>query len=196
MAQGDSQQPAIDSPETTVAGGPVFSSPAPDDIIQKAQDYVVELLGEDYFRSHFSFKNTFKVTDYSYAFGVEFWYNIPYEADISSKIALITFDKEGRILTYRGPKRAYTFAITKEQAIEAAQKAGVEKPEHAQIIYAYSLPQVGLPIQGQEEPEVIDSYVWFIEGSLGEVFGMGRQMTYIDVDTGEVLGFINDTGIQ
>src|SRR3989338_3916092 len=85
-------QPTVNSPETKVVGGPEFVSPAPNDIIKKAENYVMALLGESYFESHFTFKNTFKVTDYSYAFGVEFWYEIPHEADISAKTVLLTFD--------------------------------------------------------------------------------------------------------
>jgi hypothetical protein len=199
------------TPETAIiypaAGkGITHEGPAPDTIIQKANEYVINFVGEEYFNSYISLNDSYRTKCdpelYEYAcredtYTVVYFYDIPVK-NVFNRYFSVGIDSDGDVSSiYEGPKKAYKFLITKEQAIEIAMQNGIENPVEGYINYAFGPCDTTKPLvrEGdQERCAGIEEWVWEVY-EYGRA-GVGRETVYIDVDTGEVLGKSIDTGVR
>lgn len=170
-------------PEGTSEFDIKYERPAPDFIIQKANEYIIGFVGKDYFNSYFSLNDSYKIVYPVESFGkdlygkdqyiVGYFYNIPHK-DVFRRDVGVRFDLDGNIAEYTGPKKPYKFLITKDQAIKIAKQNGIENIEDWGI-HAWGNWEVYGPTTSE---------------------GWDRNTVYIDVDTGEVLRRTIDTGIR
>jgi len=180
------------SPPTEITGGPTFERPAPSTIIQKANEYVIGFVGEDYFNSKFSLNDSYTSSD---VYLVKYNYNIPYSY-VHTGVLLFIYVNNESIEFYEGPKKAYSFTITEQKAVEIAKNNGLQNPVDNPVIeYLYGVCETGgLPRPSNKKPNclIIDGYVWDVSG--GDF--NARKTFYIDVDSGALLYSINGQSVQ
>jgi len=156
---------------------------APPEIIDKARRYIISEVGEDYFNTHFTFRDS--ITDYRIERGpyrVDFHYNISAGNYATTETVMIYLDSEGNVTETIGvptERSLMPFKISREDAIRIAKKAGL--PE---AITGYD---VAIHYYGGE----IDAYVWcvglsFVPESVS--YTVGGAGVAIDANSGKVYG--------
>ena len=154
----------------------VETEKSPDWIINKAEQYIISLVGKTYYNEHFSLVSSAitgkGVTEYLVYYTFDFPENVQNSLGTGVNTMQVKLDQKGNIVEYRGPTRAYNFLISKEQAITLAQKAGLKQPTNAEIVFG-------------KDHEIDEGYVWEV---WTDVLNKGElEIVYLDVDTGEVI---------
>ncbi len=144
--------------------------PAASWIIDKANNYMISLLGEDYFYNNIKFVTS--TTQGLNQYAVE--YRHP-----KIDFIQVRLDVYGNVTSYRGPTKPYSFNLTKEQAIEIAKSYGMMEPIEASLVYG------GIGFQ-TDSGNIYESYMWHL---YSKSYRSGRpNIVYIGVDNGEILG--------
>lgn len=163
----------------------VRTNRVPEEMITRANQYLILLVGQAYFDAHIGGPIMDSVTgkttiEYSIEYNLGGFFDVYYNDrhiedsfSISTSIVLVKLDQKGNVLEYRGPTKPYNFSISKEQAMNLAQKAGLKQPTGAEIVFG-------------KDHEINEGYIWDVwtdafldEGEL--------EIVYLDVDTGKVM---------
>lgn len=147
--------------------------PAPSWVVKRANNYMISLLGEDYFYNNITFVASFFKGPEHYA--VE--YRHPNISFIQVRL-----DSYGNVTKYIGPTKSYSFNLTEQQAIEIAKNYGLMEPIEAKIVYGSDGFQT-------DSGSIYENYMWHVSHSGGRSLPAGNlEIVYLDVDNGNVLG--------
>lgn len=147
---------------------------APNEIIEKANQYIISLIGEDYFKDKLVFD---KSISYSYSGKDASSYAVIYGYFLGQ--VLVRLNSKGEIVSYQGPTKSYSFNINKEEAIRIAKSRGLQEPIDAQLVY-------GGTGFGSDTGSITESYMWDI--SSGRISEGSLEIVYIDIDSGNIIG--------
>ncbi|MBI1972910.1 hypothetical protein HYS50_02810 [Candidatus Woesearchaeota archaeon] len=105
------------------------------------------------------------------------------QVDPMARIIVVYLDKNGKIVRYEGPERAYTFKLGVDDVKKIAREAGMETPNEAYIRAGWVgwLADDSLVLGDEKE-----SILWQVISNNPEVGT--PEIVYIHPDTGEVLG--------
>ncbi len=147
---------------------------APSWIIEKANNYMISLLGEDYFYNNITLVASSADSDYAVQ------YSHPNMSFIQVRL-----DTYGNVTKYRGPTKPYSFNLTEEQAIETAKNQGLMEPIEASIVY-------GGTGFSTDSGSIYENYMWHLYSGK---YRSGRpNIVYVDVDNGNILGVKHFSG--
>lgn len=166
--------------------------PAPQEIIDEVDNYIISIVGGDYFAEHFKFNKSITTgTDYklTYVYTHDLkdeLGNEPYQVE---HLFVLRVDSEGNLtgkrISYTGPREPYQFLISKSEAREIAKQNGLEEPQ-LELYYGNQGYNSDTPIEE-------GTYVWlaWVDGCFpkGTIEGL-----FIHVDTGEILGRMVSSG--
>ena len=142
----------------------IFVSP---EIIEKANQYVISLVGEEYF------KNKFTLSNLSYHSKNTIIY------DYFLGQVTLRLNTEGNVREYQGPTKPYSFNIDKEEAVRIAKSKGLQEPITAQLVYG------GLGFDS-DAGTITESYMWDVSS---QKYSEGNLwIIYVDIDTGDIIG--------
>ena len=204
-AQGGATVP---EKEEVVIEVPMEREPAPDWILDKAKQYIVSYVGEEYFNEHISVKQSWTESTpdkigAKYRIFYNYKFKIKGDLDETSIEFVLWLDPDGNLaeyrgIRYRGPQKPYAFNISGSEAEEIAKEEGL--PESITEIIerdgkTYNTTKLttakiefGLNFIGINE-----SYIWYVAT---ENYEVGKPVAvYIDVDSGKVLQiYVEDIG--
>ncbi len=182
------------------------------EVKESADNFIISLVGEDYFNQKISFIEMVQVSPLQLPDGSRYaLYEVVYSYDIplpdddlileprtAKTITLEIDDYYFRVSYYEGPTKPYKFLITKGQAIEIAESRGLENPVFAKI--GHYAPSAIEPVNGTN----VVNIAWVVsrlqfekEGNISSEPSAGAgivptvqkpDIVYVDVDSGEVLG--------
>ena len=147
---------------------------APSEVIEKADQYIISLIGENYFEDKFTLKESFS---YPLSEKDRSSYSVIYDYLLGKVIVRLDLDKN--IVKYQGPTKPYSFSISKEEAIRIAKSNGLQEPITAELVY-------GGKGYESDTGTITESYMWNVwsdKHSKGD-----PEIVYIDIDTGNILG--------
>lgn len=151
---------------------------APSDIISKANNYITSLVGKEYFINNLNYSQSSDLGSVGKG-GSRYWvaytYKIPYEFYIGTNSVQVSLDGSGNVVSYRGPTKAHTFAITKENAEKIAYNNGLRASSFDAIIITGS------------SWNMAEDYIWLISATGQYESGATLSAVFLDVDTGKVL---------
>ncbi len=176
------EQTIVSPPPTTITPPGPTPTPvtvaAPSDIISKADNYIVSLIGKDYFMNnlnYFQSSDSGSVGKGGARYWVAYTYKIPHEFYVGTNSVQVFLDASGNVVSYRGPTKAHTFAITKEDAEKIAYENGLRASLFDAIIRTGS------------SWNMAEDYVWLVSATGQYESSATPSAVFLDVDTGAVL---------
>ena len=178
-----------------------YINPAPHNILNKADSYIISYVGKKYFDDYIYMTKSYVAPDenkdnveYNYysanknkkypKYKIDYDYKFRINGD--SEDTIVDFDlyldengnlvdEENTDYRYEGPQRKYSFSISRDEVIAIAKSQGIESIEEIKIIF-------GLTFKG-DKGKLTESYVWHITADNPKIGS--PEVVYIDVDTGE-----------
>ncbi|PIN87275.1 hypothetical protein COV19_00125 [Candidatus Woesearchaeota archaeon CG10_big_fil_rev_8_21_14_0_10_44_13] len=157
--------------------------PAPQWVIDKANDYIISVLGESYFEEHIKLTKNSTGKSRGYFFYYNYTHNVRDEPNGAPHQVMHLFQVQanwsGAIVGYNGPREPFQFLISSSEARDIAIQNGMKEP----------VVELDCGIQGYDSDTPISDGtciwgVWTYEG----VPKGNPDLFFIHVDTGEVLG--------
>lgn len=155
---------------------------APQKIIQIANNYIISLVGSDYFQQNFILVHTVDSGGTSPKDSSR--YVVEYQYSLGNKIfkTTVRLDESSSVILYTGPTSAIKLNISKEQAIEIAEDNGLEGALTADLVSGKN----GFISDGGV---IYEEYLWSVwTDRMDENYSGKPQQIYIDVKTGDILG--------
>lgn len=147
------------------------AGPISPEMVEKANQYIISLIGEEYFKNKFILYKS--ISDSSSGSSGVVIYNY-FLGQVSLRI-----NSNGIIREYIGPTKPYSLNINKEEAIRIAKSRGLQEPIDAQLVYG----GIGF---SSDNGSITESYIWDISSS--KISKGNLEIVYVDIDTGDVIG--------
>ncbi|PIN87277.1 hypothetical protein COV19_00135 [Candidatus Woesearchaeota archaeon CG10_big_fil_rev_8_21_14_0_10_44_13] len=174
------------TPKTMEVGGEVTNPPqqsAPQWAIDKANDYIISVLGEDYFEEHIKLVTNTTGNSRGYFFYYNYIHDVKDEPTGTPHQVVHLFHVQanwsGTIVRYGGPREPYQFLISSSEARDIAIQNGMKEPV-IELDYGTQGYDSNTPIPG-------GTCVW-VAWTYGGVPKGDPDLLFIHVDTGELLG--------